>query len=60
MVMKKIQAATIAKGVGIGMAVGAAAGLAGSAMAQPKYARMAKKGFDKVMKTVGDVIDAIT
>ena len=55
----KHQAAAIAKGVGIGMAVGAAAGLIGGAMTQPKYQRTAKKGFTKVMKTVGDMIEAI-
>ena len=59
MAMMKNQAVTIAKGVGIGMAVGAAAGLVGGAMTQPKYQRTAKKGFSKVMKTVGDVIEAI-
>jgi len=58
--MMKLQAATIAKGVGIGLAVGGAVGLVGGAMAQPKYARMAKKGFDKVMKTVGNVVGAIS
>jgi len=55
----KMQATQIAKGVGIGMAVGAAAGLVGGAVSQPKYARMAKKGFDKVLKTVGNVVSAI-
>jgi hypothetical protein len=54
----KTQAVTIAKGVGIGMAVGAAAGLVGGAMTQPKYQRTAKKGFDKVIKTIGGVIEA--
>jgi len=57
--MMKIQAAQVAKGVGIGMAVGGAVGLVGGAMAQPKYARMAKKGLDKVLKTVGSVIEAV-
>ena len=56
----KHQAVSIAKGVGIGMAVGAVAGLAGGAMTQPKYARMAKKGFDRVMKTVSNVIEAVS
>ena len=60
MILKKIQAAQIAKGVGIGIAVGAAAGLVGGAMRQPQYARMAKKGFDKVMKTVSNVVGAIS
>jgi len=55
----KHQAASIAKGVGIGMAVGAAAGLVGGAMSQPKYQRTAKKGFNKVIKTVSGVIEAI-
>jgi len=57
--MMKHEVAKIAKGVGIGMAVGAAAGLVGGAMTQPKYQRTAKKGFSKVMKTVGDVIEAL-
>jgi len=56
----KHQAAEIAKGVGIGMAVGAAAGLVGGAIRQPQYARMAKKGFNRVMKTVGNVIGAVS
>ena len=56
----KMHAVQIAKGVGIGMAVGGAMGLVGGAMSQPKYARMAKKGFDKVLKTVGNVVDAIS
>ena len=56
----KLQAAQIAKGLGIGMAVGGAVGLVGGAMSQPKYARMAKKGFDKVLKTVGNVVGAIS
>ena len=55
----KHQAATIAKGVGIGLAVGGALGAVGGAMTQPKYQRTAKKGFSKVIKTVGDVIEAI-
>ncbi|MCL2298941.1 MAG: hypothetical protein FWC27_02195 [Firmicutes bacterium] len=59
MMAMKMQAAAIAKGVGIGMAVGAAAGLVGGAMTQPKYARMAKKGLDKVLKSVGNVVSAI-
>ncbi|MCL1952718.1 MAG: hypothetical protein FWF60_07815 [Oscillospiraceae bacterium] len=54
-----MQAASIAKGVGIGMAVGGAVGLVGGAMTQPKYARMAKKGLDKVLKTVSGVVGAI-
>jgi len=58
--MMKPQAASIAKGVGIGLAVGGAMGLVGGAMSQPKYARMAKKGFDKVLKTVGNVVSAIS
>ena len=57
--MMKHEVAKIAKGVGIGMAVGAAAGLVGGTMVQPKYQRTAKKGFGKVMKTVGDVIEAL-
>jgi len=56
----KMHATQIAKGVGIGMAVGAAAGLVGGAMSQPKYSRMAKKGFDKVLKTVSSVVEAIS
>lgn len=58
--MMKLQAASIAKGLGIGMAVGGAVGLVGGAMSQPKYARMAKKGLDKVLKTVGNVIESVT
>jgi len=58
--MMKLQAASIAKGVGIGLAVGGAVGLVGGAMSQPKYARMAKKGLDKVLKSVSNVVGAIS
>ena len=56
----KIQAAHIAKGIGIGLAVGGALGAVGGAMRQPQYQRAAKKGFNKVVKTVSNVIDAIS
>ena len=55
----KHQAATIAKGVGIGLAVGGALGAVGGAMAQPKYARTAKKSLNRMIKTVGGVLEAI-
>jgi len=57
--MNKHQAGQIAKGIGIGMAVGGAVGLVGGAMQQPKYQRSAKKGFNKAMKTIGNVLEAI-
>ena len=56
----KHQAVKIAKGVGIGMAVGGAMGLAGAAMSQPQYQRTAKKGFNKAMKAVTNVLEAIS
>jgi len=60
MANNKQQAAKIAKGVGIGMAVGGAVGLVGSAVArQPQYQRNLKKGFNKALKTVGNVISTI-
>jgi len=50
----------IIKGVGIGMAVGGAVGLVGSAVArQPHYQRNLKKGFNKAMKTVGNVLETM-
>ncbi|MCL2494056.1 MAG: hypothetical protein FWE98_00180 [Oscillospiraceae bacterium] len=55
----KHQAVTIAKGVGIGLAVGGALGAVGGAMAEPKYARQAKRSLNRVLKTVGGVIEAI-
>ncbi len=58
--MMKVQANQIAKGVGIGLAVGGAVGLVGGAMRQPSYKRMAKKGLNKVVKTVGSVINAVS
>ncbi|MCL2531383.1 MAG: hypothetical protein FWE40_04430 [Oscillospiraceae bacterium] len=54
------KSAKIIKGVGIGMAVGGAVGLVGSAVArQPHYQRNLKKGFNKAMKTVGNVLETI-
>jgi hypothetical protein len=42
------------------MAVGGAVGLVGSAVArQPHYQRNLKKGFNKAMKTVGNVLETI-
>lgn len=56
----KNQAKRIAVGMGIGMAVGGAVGLAGTAVqSHPNYQRTIKKGFNKAMKTVSNVIDAI-
>jgi len=55
----KHQAMKIAKGIGIGMAVGGAVGLVGGAVQQPQYQRNLKKGFNKALKTVGDVLEAI-
>ena len=56
----KHQAVKIAKGVSIGMAVGGTLGLAAGAIGQPKYQRTAKKGFNKALKAVGNVIEAIS
>jgi len=57
----KHQAMKIARGVGIGMAVGGAVGLVGGAVAQqPHYQRNIKKGFNKALKTVGNVLEAIS
>ena len=55
----KVQAMKIAKGVGIGLAVGGAVGLVGGALQQPQYQRAAKKGFNKVLKAVSNVVEAI-
>ena len=56
MVMKKMQ---IAKGVGIGMAVGGAAGLLGGAMMKPSYQKTAKKTVNRALKTFSNVLDAL-
>jgi methylmalonyl-CoA mutase cobalamin-binding subunit len=58
--MAKRQAAQIAKGIGIGAAVGGAMGLVGGAMAKPQYQRTAKKGFDKALKAFSNVLEAIS
>jgi len=56
----KHQNMKIAKGIGIGMAVGGAVGLVGGAVArQPHYQRNLKKGFNKALKTVGNVLESI-
>jgi hypothetical protein len=59
MIVKKMKAANIAKGIGIGMAIGGAVGLAGGAMTHPEYQRTMKKGLNKALKTFGNVLDAI-
>ena len=54
------KSAKIIKGVAIGMAVGGAVGLAGGAVArQPHYQRNLRKGFNKALKTVGNVLETI-
>ena len=58
--MKKIKTANIVKGVGIGMAIGGAMGLAGGAMSHPGYSRSLKKGLGKAMKTVESVLDVLS
>ena len=61
--MAKNQMSNIAKGLGIGMAVGGAMGgamgVVGGALRSPRYQRTAKKGLNKVVKTVTSVLDAI-
>ena len=59
MIMKKMQMVNIAKGIGIGMAIGGAVGLAGGAMTNPQNQRTVKKGINKALKTFGNVLDAI-
>ncbi|MCL2106559.1 MAG: hypothetical protein FWH26_05830 [Oscillospiraceae bacterium] len=58
MMIGKMKAMNVAKGVGIGLAIGGTVGLIGSAMAQPK--RNAKRTMNKAIKTVGNVLDAFT
>jgi len=54
----KHTAMKLAKGIGIGMAVGGAVGLVGGAVArQPHYQRSIKKGFNKAMRSVGNVLE---
>jgi hypothetical protein len=57
--MNNMHKAQIAKGVGIGMAVGGAAGLVGSTMKKPGYQRAAKKTVNRAFKTFSNVLDAI-
>ncbi len=56
--MNAMQKSQIAKGVGIGLAVGGTAGLIGSAMMKPGYQRTAKRTVNKAIKTFGNVLDA--
>ena len=56
----KMAGAKIAKGLGIGLAVGGALGAVGGAMSQPHYARSAKKSVNKILKTVSGVVNAIS
>ena len=60
MMIAKMKAAKLVKGVGIGLAIGGAVGLAGGAvMQQPSMQRNAKKGINKALKTVSNVLDAM-
>jgi hypothetical protein len=58
--MSKWQSAQIAKGVGIGLAVGGAVGLVGGALRHPGYQKQAKRGVNKAIKTFSNVLDAFT
>ncbi|MDR3313348.1 MAG: hypothetical protein LBS96_02695 [Oscillospiraceae bacterium] len=57
--MNAMHKTQIAKGVGIGMAVGGAVGLAGSALKKPGYQHAAKKTVNRAFKTFSNVLDAI-
>jgi gas vesicle protein len=52
--------AQIAKGLGIGMAIGGAIGLVGGVVQQPKYQKTAKHTVNKAIKTFNNVIDALS
>ena len=58
--LNKHQVGKVAKVAGIGMAIGGTVGLVGGAMYQPPYQRTVKKGFNKALKTFGNVLDAIS
>ncbi len=54
------KSADIAKGMGIGIAVGTAAAVAGSKMMTKSGRKKCKKGATKCMRTVEEVLDSIT
>jgi len=58
--MMNSKQAAIVKGVGVGMAVvGGALGIA-AAVKKPGYARSAKRGFNKALKTFSSIVNAIS
>ncbi|MDR2525771.1 MAG: hypothetical protein LBC83_06280 [Oscillospiraceae bacterium] len=57
--MTSQQKASIAKGVGLGVAVGGAAGLVGGALRKPGFQRGAKKTVNRAIKTFTNVLDAL-
>ncbi len=52
--------ADIAKGMGIGIAVGTVAAMAGTAMMSKSGKKMCKKTAAKCMRTMEDVLDGIS
>lgn len=59
--VKKMQKSRgpLAKGIGIGMAVGGMAGLVGSSLMSRPAKRQTKKNITKAMRTIGDMMDSI-
>lgn len=54
------KSADIAKGMGIGIAVGAVAGITGSKMMTKSGRKTCKRTAEKCMRTVEEVLDSIT
>ena len=53
----KVQSSSIAKGMAIGLAVGGATAMIGSAMMNKPTRKKAKKNAARAMKTVGNIVD---
>ncbi len=60
MFMMSNKSADIVKGMGIGLAVGTAAAVAGSKMMTKSGRKMCKKTATKCMRTMEDVLDSIS
>lgn len=47
------------KGIGIGMAIGGAAAMVGSALMSPKAKRRTKRNAEKMMKSMSEFVDSV-
>lgn len=55
----KTKTASTVKGMGIGMAIGGAAGLLGNAFMSKSARKTTKKNVNKAMRMVGDMLDGL-